>query len=493
MAKKEQLFSLIQSMNQAEKRYFKIFCFSQKENNNYLRLFEFLVRQEFYDESKVRKKFKGERFLKQLHVTKNYLYQLILKSLRSYHATISSDAEIKAILRNVEILFIKELYDLSFSELKKAEKLAQRFENQTALLEILNWKKKFILTKSGTETLQLHEIVQEEKKLMTHISFLNENWELTASVFHFFQEDKERLEAFLKNTPSPDAPLQRQILFYNLNYIFEVMSGNPTKGLASLDHMIELFEKNPTRIKDDPAAYARVMNNKVGFFIYQKRYQPVLPLLQKIRAIPETFQLKNAQKFSTKLQLRTFNIELEMYRDLKAFDKGVEVITLVEKYLEKNEKIIPPDYHIMLRYQMAYIYFMQKNYSKSLQWVNEIIQTPHKNYRKDLQSYSRILNLMIHFELGNLIVLKYAVENCRRFLRKPAEFRGNQQVLPFAKVLLHFFAKICNAPHADYPTYFLKLKKDLLEAEPPILDDQILDYLDIKGWLVEKLKTKRFN
>lgn len=490
MAKKEQLFSLIHSLNQAEKRYFKIFCFSQKVNNNYLKLFEVLVKQGNYDEAKIRKKFKGERFLKQLHVTKNYLYQLILKSLRNYHSTISSDAEIKSLLRNVEILFNKELYEVSFSELKKAEKLARRFENQTALLEILNWKKKFLLTKSGTETMLLQDVVKEEKRVTDNIVLQNENWELTASVFQFFQRDRKRLEDFLNNVPPKEATLQRQILYYNLNYIFQVMSGRPNLGLESLNRMLDLFEQNPSRIKDDPGAYARVMNNKVSYYIFQKNYKPVLPLLEKIRAIPKTFQLKNAEKFSIKLQLRTFNIELEMYRDLKEFEKGIELMPFVEKYLIENDKIIPPDYHIMLRYQMAYIFFMKKDYSNALKYVNEIIQTPHKKYRMDLQSYSRILNLMIHFELGNIIVLKYAVENCRRFLRKPAEFRGTQQVLPFAKVLLNFFAKICNAPYATYQEHFQRLKTNLLEADPPILDDNILDYLDVKSWLVEKLEKK---
>ena len=488
MAKKEQLFSLIQSLTQAEKRYFKIFCFSQKVDNNYLKLFELLVKQEIYDEDKIRKKFKGERFLKQLHVTKNYLYQILLKSLRNYHATISVDAEIKSLLRNVEILFVKELYEVSLSELKKAEKLATNFENQTALLEIINWKRKFQLTQSGIDIESLQELILREKNIIEGIVLQSESWELTADVFHFYKTNKKRLEDFLQKKPLPNAPLQHQILFYNLEYIFHVMNEEPSKGLTSLDLMIDLFEKNPARIKDAPSSYARVMNNKVSYFIFQKQYTYVLPLLKKIRAIPITYQLKNAQKISIKLQLRTYNIELEMYRDLKEFEKGVEVIIQAKKYLLENEKIIAPDYHVMLRYQFAYIYFMQKDYSNSLKWGNEIIQTTFKNNRKDLQSYARILNLMIHFELGNIIVLKYAVENCRRFLKKSTDFRGEATVLPFAKILLHFFAKICNAPHAHYPQHFEQLKADLLEAEPPILNDNILDYLDIKSWLVEKLK-----
>ena len=488
MAKKEQLFSLIQSLSQAEKRYFKIFCFSQKVDNNYLKLFELMVKQEIYKEDKIRKKFKGKRFLKQLHVTKNYLYQLLLKSLRNYHSTISADAEIKSLLRNVEILFVKELYESSFIELKKAEKLATNFENQTALLEIINWEKKFRLTQSGTDIESLQDLILKEKSIIEGIVLQSENWELTFEVFQFFKTNKKRLVDFLQKKPPASAPLQRQILFYNLEYIFYVMNREPDKGLTSLNFMIDLYERNPARIKDDPSSYARVMNNKVSYFIFQKQYIYVLPLLEKIRAIPTTYQLKNAQKFSIKLQLRTYNIELEMYRDLKEFEKGVEVINQAEKYLLENEKIIPADYQVMLRYQFAYIYFMQKDYSNSLKWVNEIIQTPFKDYRKDLQSYARILNLMIHFELGNIIVLKYAVENCRRFLKKPADFQGETTVLPFAKILLHFFSKICKAPHAHYPQLFDKLKVDLLDAEPPILNDNILDYLDIKSWLVEKLK-----
>ena len=88
-----------------------------------------------------------------------------------------------------------------------------------------------------------------------------------------------------------------KILFYNLEYIFNVMNGNPDAGLDSLDFMINLFEKNPSRIKDDPTSYARVMSNKVGFFIFQKQYEPVLPLLKRIRLIPTTYQLKKCSNF----------------------------------------------------------------------------------------------------------------------------------------------------------------------------------------------------
>lgn len=120
MIKKEQLFILIKSLSKAEKRYFRLACRQAETASNYLKLFDAMDAQEEYDEKAIRKKFKKETFCNQLHVTKSYLRQFILKSLRNFHTKISKDAELKDALRNVEILFHKELYPLCYGELKKA-------------------------------------------------------------------------------------------------------------------------------------------------------------------------------------------------------------------------------------------------------------------------------------------------------------------------------------------------------------------------------------
>lgn len=124
MIKSEQLFYLIKSMNKAEKRYFKLFASSNNENNNYSLLFEAIDKQDIYDESAIKEKFQNKTFINQLHVTKNYLNQLILKSLRNFHSTISKDAEIKDLLRDIEILLKKDLFQQCEQVIDKALKIA---------------------------------------------------------------------------------------------------------------------------------------------------------------------------------------------------------------------------------------------------------------------------------------------------------------------------------------------------------------------------------
>ncbi|MFH0867141.1 MAG: hypothetical protein V1904_13175 [Bacteroidota bacterium] len=120
----DKLFSLIRSLSKQEKRYFKLFAGANREASNYIKLFDILSRQKVYDEDAIREIYKNEKFIKQLHVTKNYLYKLILRSLHIYHINISEDSIIKELLQCVEILYNKGLYGQCTTLLNKAKMIA---------------------------------------------------------------------------------------------------------------------------------------------------------------------------------------------------------------------------------------------------------------------------------------------------------------------------------------------------------------------------------
>ena len=106
----------------------------EKKNSNLMKLFDAVERQPHYDEKSLQRRFAGTAMGGQLHVTKNQLLRLILKSLRSYHHDASIDATLKDRLRDIEIVFRKDLPDLCLQLLDTEEKLAQEHEKQPALL-----------------------------------------------------------------------------------------------------------------------------------------------------------------------------------------------------------------------------------------------------------------------------------------------------------------------------------------------------------------------
>lgn len=482
MAKKGNLFFLIKSLSKAEKRYFKHFCFNNKKNENYLRLFKAYNEMVQLDEDLIKKKFAGEIFARQLHVTKNYLYQLILKSLRNYHNDLSANAQIKDILRNVEILFHKELYNHCHYEIIRAERLALAFEQYQSLIEIISWKRRLLLTTRGSALVELNKLTLEEKRFITRLNRQNELWHLTANIFDYQDDPQEkllRLPAIKEVLPTDSISLK--ILHCHILYTYYTFNGKSERGNQQLVQLIDILENYPKRIQGNPGAYVTALNNLISSYIFQKQYDLIWPLLKKVKAVPGKYQLRSDSQFTIKLHLRTYNLELELYRDTRQLQKGIQLVHEIEAFIAKRKLDIPFAYLIQFWYQFAYIYFMNRQFPGALKWVNEIINLKSSKERQDLQSYARLLNLIIHFEMGNTFVLKYAVDSCRRFFKK------KDKMAPFEKELLRFFSKLSNAPQATYQLLFKELENTLFNDKHLLVDANILDYLNFRHWISDHL------
>ena len=135
---KEGLFELIKALSKSEKRYFKLLSSRHTigEENNYVRLFDFIDKQEVYDEEHLFREFKGEAFLHRFSITKKRLYDHILNALDAFYASSSIDAQLFKQIHSADILYTKSLYDQCGRILRSAEKLAEKHEKYALLTEI---------------------------------------------------------------------------------------------------------------------------------------------------------------------------------------------------------------------------------------------------------------------------------------------------------------------------------------------------------------------
>ena len=496
MSKKQHLFLLIKSLSKAEKRYFKLFVAHQKggdaKNNNYLRLFEAIDQQTVYDEQAIKQKFAGQAFIKQLHVTKNYLNQLILKSLRNFHTKLSKEAELRDLLRDVEILFHKELYDQCRHVLDKAHQLATTYEKLPVLVEINDWKRRLCLATSLSINTQkpLDALIQENKGVVQKLNHLNHYWDWSIHLITRLSKASEA-SLFLQNEWFSDAQkadtIQAKKLYHHSLMAYYVMiEKDYEKAIEIVDQLVEILEAQPDHIVEDLSAYLTLLNNKVGLLLDKKAYDLIPEVLHKIRDAPAKYQIKELTAKNLKVQLHTYNVELEMYRDAHLHSQGIGLIPTIEAFLKQHEPRVPKDYLLSFYYQFAYLYFKNHQCHEALKWLNKILNVRWESAREDLETYARFLNLIIHFELGNILVLKYAVESCRRFLKK-----RKQATQPFEKKILGFFAKICVHPPAEYSGFFVQLKQELFTAHTPQERSRHLDYLDFEAWIDEKCSKHR--
>ncbi len=479
MSKKTSLFRLIKSLTGAEKRFFLQMASKNKSESNYITLFRAIEKQEHYDEAAIKATFKDKKFAAQLHVTKINLAELILRSLKNFHARNSVHATLLELLREIEILFVKELYDLCFQRLDKALVLAERFEKFSLHVELLTWHRKLIVASSTVNLPGVEQVLKEEKRIIDKITNLNSFWNDSVRVYDSPTDDGETKAKEIYRIEKAGS-VQAKILHHHFRFTRFYMAGKLEDANLEVSKLIALLEQNSARIEDDPTSYITAIMNKVVLLLSFKRWNELPSLLSKVSGLINSSRFQNESQVTIRLWIRVYNVELEMFRDTKDTEKGIQLIGVIQSYLSTRKSSVTPDYLIMFYFQFASIFFLAKDYSTSLKWVNEIINTNFGTVRLDIQKYTRILNMMIHFELGNITLLRYAVDSSKRFLKK------NKVLFPAEELLLQHFLKIEQLNHEKYSATFIASLNEW-QALDQAKRMQIEDYVDVSGWLKENI------
>ncbi|MCC7431748.1 hypothetical protein IT568_12980, partial [bacterium] len=152
----DKLFQLIKSLSQSEKRHFKLFASKYEgQGKKYLKLFDAIDLQENYNETKL---LETEKYLKpsQLPNLKNYLCQLILKSMRIYGFEKSVSSQLLGYWNDASFLFEKGFYTQCKEIITKSKKIARQHEKYWELFAFLT------LEKNVANKNELIEISDEE-------------------------------------------------------------------------------------------------------------------------------------------------------------------------------------------------------------------------------------------------------------------------------------------------------------------------------------------
>lgn len=424
------LFQLIQSLNKQEKRYFKLYASRHVigEKNKYVLLFDAISKQEKYDEVKIKKKFEKESFVKQLHVTKNYLYKLILNSLRLFNEK-KSENKFHNLMRNAQILFEKGLFQQGQKVVNKAKKEATENEHFLQLLEVFRWEHKMIHNNNDFKKLEryVQHGIQDEIELLENYKNYLEFQVLNDQIFSLYwkkgsirkKEDKEKLQRFFNKKLYEKADNARsfnaRFFYHNAHFTYHYLAGELQQGYEHINQQVLMFEKNDF-FKTNNKNLKRYISSINNLYITQKqlnKFEEGITTLRKLRSIPANSIDRRALLF-----IRSYNLEIDLYISTGQFKKGIQNLADFGEKFEDYKKYIETQQRVSLYYNLAYLHFGAADYNLSLDWVNTLLDDPDLKAREDLHSFIRIINLFIHFELENDQLLEYIVKSTYRFLLK---------------------------------------------------------------------------
>ena len=407
MKSKELLFELIQSLSKSEKRYFKVFTSIHKESNNYVKLFDAIHSQKEYDESALILQFKNEDFVRQFSVAKNYLMNLILKSLSAHHNKAKKSIELNSYLTEIEILYWKGLYKLAGKKILQAKKIAQKFDMVNYLLLINYWERRLeeYLNSASLDEDKVNDAKDYLKEFnqQLEINFLLKKMEnLTKASIKLSDSAVEGVREIFETSHMKLDEMEIKNFHAKLDYMFlkgvgNTILGNQKDELYYKKRTIELLEENPHQLKENPLKYASSINNILLYYYFQNYTSEFPKYLKKLDDVELKFDHAKGQYFDTK-----FIFELGYYIHIGDKKKVRESLDAMEDWYATGITRKSTQAKMICEFNMALTNYFLDDRKKSLKWCNScmsMFDMKAKKFRHDLATSTLILQVMVYIDL----------------------------------------------------------------------------------------------
>jgi hypothetical protein len=488
------LYDLVHSLSSSERRYFKLYVASHigKHNDLCVKLFGLMVRSEGKSLEKIEAKI---TFTKHPSRLKNYLYDLILKSLESYHSKSSITIKIRKLINQIENVYNKALYEQCIVLAKKSLKEAEKIDHQNFKIDILDWYLNALRQLENKKFASLHKELQtKQQDAINKLRLEKEYKKINQSTFQLTKrfgtlrsvEDADRLKEMMDNPLLSDYSLATS--FYSKTNFNTTQSnyfkfiGDTKKTNYYQKQNLLLYEDYPARIDLDQYNYITALNNyslscsDLGDYekadYYFSKMEKLTPFTNQVDV--KIFEYLSANR-------------LDLYLRSGQLDKALEQSIKIEADLIKHGKRVTALFKTVVQSNLCYLFLATGHYRKALQYNNHIIDEDKVNYRSDIFRFARIMNLIVHYELNDQYSIEYFYEATERFINKQIE------IYAFERWFLTFFKTLIKTNEADKQAFFKAREVELLAVFEDVNERKVISHFNILAWIRTKYESISFD
>lgn len=442
------LFRLIKSLEPSEKGYFKKFAQGYGKTQNYLLIFDAIDAQEEYDEAALLHKFRKQSFVKQFSVAKNYLWELILKSQRQYRAEGSKFVQLNTLLENGEILFEKGLYDEAMRAWDKASKLAEAYDEKPFQLDIETARRRYYIemTASNWQTYTDPSYAKSGALLESYANMLAIQQKYVEIIQciktqPYFKTDEQRAEwdAFMQDPIlQPDQEPEDfygRLYFFYIHNIYHLLCRNKNEALNWIEKVVALWDMQADLKAIEPIKYISAVNNYLTNLFLLGEQDAYCNFVARFTPPKGFSKSQSAVIFEHYWVMRSNYLLIK--KDMAGYGKMIEE-TLSD--IQYYSPLINQVRLLIIKYSMASYYTFVGRIEDSNTLLNEIVDSKEVELRKDLQSVSRMLQMINHFEAGNLLLLEHLMRSSKHFMRR------NDMYYETEKLFFKHFNQLIKAP-----------------------------------------------
>jgi tetratricopeptide (TPR) repeat protein len=477
MKEADVLFELIRLLDEKEYKFVLEFARGGRSKATQREmLLADLRKQAEYNPQLLRPKYKS------FEVLKFQVKQLIMQALRVFHESANLDQRIAVHLQNERILYTKGLYDQAEKELEEAQKLAEQYQKLGRLLEILQIKQ-FRLVERQTK--ELHPAVVANFK---YIGMTLEAYRGQISAFRTYQElfaayraeGRTAVETPIHITLDAQRNHFYRDLYQNAAQSLEAqVSGNLELAVTLAEAAVRLFDSEPD-IKDELQLNYKIQLANLGVLLSGvERYAEVEELIRSLRRIESRDFNEEAETFQN-----TIHLELMLMVNQRQFEGQNNLIQRVEDGLKHYDAKVNMARKLSIWYNLMVLYIVNENFRAAHKVVGMIIEHRNFHVRKEVQYTTRLLELLIYFELELWDLPDHAITAVRQYLWR------KEELSEFKLLVLRFMQQLVDAPVSERDEVFKKLDAVLREMQGEETQPDSLGLTVVAAWTRSKYEKR---
>ncbi len=486
----DQVFSLIKSMSQSEKRYFSRFSKFQTPDttNSYLALFNQIAKKEKYNEKDLKKEF-GELHFAQL---KQQLFKKILQSLRLYYTSNDVQAEIFTHLHNYNLLASRGILNAAGKELNRAEKLAN--ESELSYESAILFKERNLMINGKSDVFELQNRIKENdlfvkkqienisneheyEKLFLEIEVINKQLESTRN-----EGELGRISKYLANPllqkEELALSLSSKILFHFSIGLAYYLQSNFEKCGYHMQQSTLLLEVNTSILNRLEGLFVRSRANSCLSYIHLSRYKEFISDFSKLK----NCKLTNSSTVEYRNYI-VYVLELMYLNKTQNFTKAIDLIESNSDFIHQMEQKFEittgfSQEQVYNVFQKSTAYLGSGMHKKASFILNEFINQKTKGLKEDAYIMARLFFLCIRFEMNDEALIESELRSIQRYLKE------KNKLFLFEKHFLSFISKmLVSTSVQENKRNFVELKTELDFLKEIEYEKNAFAYFDFSTWV----------
>jgi len=493
---KDALFTLVKSLSKSEKRQFKLYVGRLGGNSeaNFMYLFNLLDKVVSYNDELILRKTNIKK--QQISNTKAHLYKQILVSLRFNPVHQNVRAQIREQFDFASILYSKGLYKQSLKILDKAKEIAINSDENNLAYEIVEFEKVIesqYITRSMSN--RADELSLQAKELSLRNIRLSKLSNLSLQLYSLllkqgYVKDKpdSKLvnEYFQKRLPKyklSELGFKEKLFLYKAYLWHSLILQDFVSSYKYAQKWVDLFEDNPRMKKQNPVFYLKGINYLLESLFLIRHKSKFEKVLENLKTDIEEKNISLNENTKTLTFLYYNQNKLNLYFIDGKFTEGLSFVKNLISEIEDFKAKIDAHHIMVFYYKIGCMYFGAGKNEDCIVYLEKIINNKDLKMREDLLCFSRVLNLLTHYEAGIDYNIEKLIVSTYKFLLKMNDLHEVQ------RKMIAFLKNLSNIYPQDLRKEFIKLHSELVKFQDHPYEKRAFLYLDIISWLESKINN----